>query len=87
MIAHLKFSRIVVVVVHIPLAKPMTSGDDAVPHRHLGGVGIFIANQRRTCILIGMHHGNFQVTQVSFFSLFGLPVSSRVGIKWCCGSK
>lgn len=33
MIANLKFSRIVVVV-HIPLAKPMTSGDDAVPHRH-----------------------------------------------------
>lgn len=54
MIAHCKFSKMVVVVVHIPLAKPMTSGDDAVPHRHLGGVGVFIANQGRTCILIGI---------------------------------
>lgn len=60
MIANLCSSRIVVVVVvvHIPLAKPMTSGDDAELHRDLPrlvGSGYFIANKRRTCILIDMH--------------------------------
>lgn len=82
-----------VAVVHIPLAKPMTFSDDAMPHTHPGGVGMFIANQGRALILIFMHHSFKIYTGVILCHvliaglkwLYGVQHSVRA--KWCCGSK